>query len=87
MMSWKTYLWVNGILTGLMLFSAGLAAWLYFSGRVSGYGWIALAQVVLAIGNAALFALTYRGTRRRIEQARADARLPAWQPPSAKLDW
>ena len=87
MRSWKTYLWVNGISNGVMLFSAGLAAWLYFLGSASETGWIVLAQVVSAIGCTSLFALTHRSTRQRLEQARADARLPAWRPSSAKLDW
>ena len=87
MMSWKRYLWVNSIVTGGLLLSAGLALWLYSSGSPSENGWIVLVQVVTAVANAALFAVTYSGTRRRMEQARADATLPAWRPPTTKLDW
>ena len=86
-MSWKTYLLVNSVVTSGLLLSAGLALWLYLSGSASENGWIVLVQVVTAVANAALFALTYSGTRRRMEQARADAMLPSWRPPSAKLDW
>ena len=44
MMSWKIYLWVNGILDGLMLLGGGPIAWLYLTSPISEYGWFALAQ-------------------------------------------
>ena len=86
-MSWKTYLWANGISTGLLLCSAGLALWLYAFGSEPGNGWIVLAQLVTAVGSVAISAPTWRRTRRQLEQARAGAEPPPWRPPSATPGW
>ncbi len=87
MMSFRTYIWCNSVATAAMLCVSGVQLWLYCSGYGSLNGWVVLLQGASSVACAAMIPLTYRRTRRRMEQAKADATLPQWRAPSRHLDW
>ena len=85
MISWKAYIWTMSISAAIMLVTAGFDVGLHFAG--SGSGKVALIQCASALAFTAITLLTGKRTRRRMNQAKADAKLPAWQPPSRDLRW
>ena len=86
-MSWKAYIWTTSICDVGVLSTSRFQFGLYLDGYRSVDGWAVLAQLIGSVACTATTVLTYKRTRRRFAQAKADATLPIWRPPSRDLSW